>query len=151
MAVSGTHAYVADDSSGLQVIDITNPQSPQIVGSVDTPDYAYGVAVSGTHAYVADRGSGLQVIDITESPEPPDRGQRGHAGLRPWRGRFGHPRLRRGLLTSGLQVIDITNPQSPQIVGSVDTPGRAFGVAVSGTHAYVASSLPTPNPLPVFR
>ena len=41
-------------------------------------------------------------------------------------------------MTIGLQVIDITNPESPQIVGSVDTPGDACGVAVSGTHAYVA-------------
>ena len=42
MAVSGTYAYVADDDSGLQVIDITNPASPQIVGSVDTPGEARG-------------------------------------------------------------------------------------------------------------
>jgi hypothetical protein len=39
---------------------------------------------------------------------------------------------------SGLLVIDIANPASPQIVGSVDTPGHANGVAVSGTYAYIA-------------
>jgi hypothetical protein len=38
----------------------------------------------------------------------------------------------------GFLVIDITNPASSQIVGSVDTPGSAYGVAVSGMHAYVA-------------
>ena len=52
------------------MIDITNPQSPQIVGSVDTPGEAFGVAVSGTYAYVADYRSGLQVIDITNSQGP---------------------------------------------------------------------------------
>jgi hypothetical protein len=36
VTVSGTYAYVADYLSGLQVIDITDPESPQIVGSVDT-------------------------------------------------------------------------------------------------------------------
>jgi hypothetical protein len=41
------------------VIDITNPASPGIVGSVDTPDYASGVAVLGNYAYVADESSGL--------------------------------------------------------------------------------------------
>ncbi len=70
VAVSGTHAYVADYLSGLQVIDIANPASLQIVGSVDTPGAAWGVAVSGTHAYVADYGSGLQVIDITNPASP---------------------------------------------------------------------------------
>ncbi len=70
VAISGTHTYVADGDSGLQVIDITNPQSPQIMGSVDTPERALGVAVSGTHAYVADWKSGLQVIDITNPQSP---------------------------------------------------------------------------------
>ena len=93
----GHHAYVADGESGLQVIDITNPQSPQIVGSVDTPGNADGVAVSGTHAYVADYGFRSPGDRHHESPESPDRGQRGHAGVCLWRGRLGHPRLRRGL------------------------------------------------------
>jgi hypothetical protein len=62
VAVSGTHAYVADWGSGLQVIDITSPQSPQIVGGVDTPDAARGVAVSGTHAYIAGIESGLTIL-----------------------------------------------------------------------------------------
>ena len=46
------------------MIDITNPKSPQIVGSVDTPGNAYDVAISGTFAYVADSGSGLQVLPL---------------------------------------------------------------------------------------
>ena len=96
VAVSGTYAYVADCDSGLQVIDITNPASPQIVGSVDTPGSAYGVAVSGTHAYVADGELRSPGDRHHESREPPDRGQRGHAGRCLWRGRLGHPRLRRG-------------------------------------------------------
>jgi hypothetical protein len=70
VAISETHAYVADSESGLQVIDITNPSSPQIVGSVDTPGYAYGVAISETHAYIADHSSGLHVIDITNPASP---------------------------------------------------------------------------------
>jgi len=50
VAVSGNHAYVADRESGLQVIDVTNPASPQIVGSVSMPGSAWGVAVSGSYA-----------------------------------------------------------------------------------------------------
>ncbi len=45
VAISGSHAYVANEQAGLQVIDITNPESPKIVGSVDTPVFAEGVAV----------------------------------------------------------------------------------------------------------
>ena len=54
VAVSGNYAYVADDESGLRVIDITNPSSPFEAGYYDTPGYASGVAVAGNYAYVAD-------------------------------------------------------------------------------------------------
>jgi hypothetical protein len=137
VAVSGTYAYVADGYSGLLVIDITNPASPQIVGNADTPGNSTGVAVSGTYAYVSDYDYGLQVIDITNPASPQIVGSVDtpggtlgvavsgtHAYVADW--------------DYGLQVIDITNPASPQIVGSVDTPGGADDVAVSGTHAYVA-------------
>ena len=37
----------------------------------------------------------------------------------------------------GLQIIDNAPPESASIVKSVDTPGGAFGVAVSGKYAFV--------------
>ena len=55
---------------GTVMIDITNPASPAIVGSVDTPADASGVAVAGDYAYVADDFSGLRVVDIA-NPESP--------------------------------------------------------------------------------
>ena len=38
-----------------------------IIGSIDTPGYAYGVTLStdGTKAFVADSYSSLQIVDIT--------------------------------------------------------------------------------------
>ena len=44
-----------------------------------------------------------------------------------------------GLTYFGSRVIDVSNPFSPaEVVGSWDTPDRAYGVAVSGSYAYVA-------------
>jgi len=43
--VSGDYAYVADWTSGLQVVDMSDPTNPTIAGSVDTPGAAYGVCV----------------------------------------------------------------------------------------------------------
>ncbi len=63
VAVSGTLAYVADNTSGLQVVDVSNPTAPVILGSVVTPGFARDVAISGTLAYVADLGSGLLEAD----------------------------------------------------------------------------------------
>ncbi|HOX24542.1 MAG TPA: hypothetical protein PLL30_02135 [Candidatus Krumholzibacteria bacterium] len=70
VSISGSYAYVVDLDAGLQVIDITDPASPQLVGGVGTSDWAYSIAVSGSHAYVAAREAGLQVIDITDPVSP---------------------------------------------------------------------------------
>jgi hypothetical protein len=70
VAVSGNYAYVADDTAGLQVIDVSNPANPQWVGGYDTSGNAFGVAVSGNYAYVADGQVGFQVIDVSNPANP---------------------------------------------------------------------------------
>jgi len=52
VAVLVGHAYVADGSGGLRVIDISTPSAPVEVGFVDTG--ATGVAVAAGYAYVAE-------------------------------------------------------------------------------------------------
>jgi hypothetical protein len=70
VALSGAHAYVVALLDGLQVVDITDPVSPRIVGRVGTPGSGHGVAVAGTHAYVAADWSGLEVFDISDPSRP---------------------------------------------------------------------------------
>jgi hypothetical protein len=72
--VVGRYAYVADDSSGLQIIDISNPTTPTIKGNYDTSGNAWGVQVVGNYAYIADSGSGLQIIDISNPTTPTLKG-----------------------------------------------------------------------------
>jgi len=131
---------VADDWSGLQVIDITDSAHPVIVGYCDTPCWAYSVHVAGAYAYVADcsaYSSKLQVIDISDPAHPtivgscyiPDFSYDVEvAGSYVYMASY----------SSGLQVIDITDPVHPAIVGSCDTLDHAYGVYVAGSYAYVA-------------
>ena len=64
------YAYVIDGFSGLQIIDISNPASPIIVGRVETPGYTDGVYVKGNYAYVTNGSFGLQVINISNPASP---------------------------------------------------------------------------------
>jgi hypothetical protein len=61
VVVSGTVAYVADISGGLQVIDESNPAIPVRLGSYNTISNVHGVAVSGSLAFVAEGAAGLQI------------------------------------------------------------------------------------------
>jgi hypothetical protein len=136
VAVSGNYAYVADQLSGLQVIDISDPTNPTSAGSYDTPGSAYGVAISGDYAYVADRLSGLQTIDISD-PENPTLA-----------GGYDTPSDAMSVAISGdyayvadfmtLQVINISDPTNPTLAGSCSTPGTAWRVDISGDYAYIA-------------
>lgn len=54
----------------LRVIDISNPESPVIVGSVERPLGAQDVYVAEGYAYLAAYENGLQIIDITNPQNP---------------------------------------------------------------------------------
>ena len=62
--VVGNYAYIADNASGLQIIDISNPSAPTLKGTYDT-SYARDVAIAGNYAYIADYDAGLKIIDIS--------------------------------------------------------------------------------------
>jgi hypothetical protein len=69
VTIEDIHAYVANLDLGLQVVDISNPASPIIVGSGNTPGAAVAVAVVGGLAYVADHFGGLQILPA-QCPAP---------------------------------------------------------------------------------
>src|SRR5262245_39121683 len=48
--VSGKFAYVAAGATGLQVVNVSNPFSPVIVASLDTPGNANDVRIVGNLA-----------------------------------------------------------------------------------------------------
>ena len=137
VAISCSYAYVADWESGLHVIDVSTPSSPQLVCSVDTPDCACGVAISGSYAYVAGHNSGLLVIDISSPFNPQLVGSLSIPGSA-WGVVISGSYAYIAGEDSGLHVINISNPFNPQLVGSVDTPDYAYSVAVSGSCACVA-------------
>jgi len=144
LAVSGDYAYVTDekhipDSGGLRVIDIADPGSPVLVGSVDTPGRPHSVVVSDGLAYVADSELGLQVFDVTDPTAPaligsqdldPPAGASAlaisghHAYVTGW------PKM--------LRVFDVSDPTDPRLVFQQSQPGYASDVRVSGNHAYVS-------------
>src|SRR3972149_6016900 len=137
--VSGSYAYVAAGSSGLQVVNVSNPSSPFIAGYMDTPGNANDVKIVGQYAYVADGSTGLSIIDISNPVTPLFTGTIDTPETA-WdvvvSGNYAY--IADGL--SGLQVLDISNPAVPTLAGSVDTPGTAKGVAISGNYAVIADS-----------
>ena len=117
----GTVAYVTG-SSGLQIIDITNPALPVIIGSLDTLGSAKGITLSndGTIAYVL--AGGLQIIDVSNSSAPVIIGSADTSGSA-----YDFTLSNDGTLAYvadnffnlKMQIIDVSNPSAPVTVSSV--------------------------------
>ena len=72
MVVAGIHAYVANNSNGLQIVNVTNPASMSLVGNYDLP--SFGIAntldVSGNYVYLAYMVGGFKVVDVSTPSNP---------------------------------------------------------------------------------
>ena len=74
VALSGdkSHAYVADMHGGLQLIDVTDKQTPAIVGEIvpERVDQAFKVTAVGDTVYFLDKYNGVYVVDARDPSEP---------------------------------------------------------------------------------
>jgi hypothetical protein len=142
VAVSGSYAYVAGRSSdSLVVVDISNPASPVIRGSVVSSSLLYGVRMQ-LRARGWRRAPRLCLGTI----------HRTHArGATACRSSLAHSRARShvlctqatrvavigsyayvtALLSHSLVVVDVSNPASPVIRGSVVSSSLLEGVGVA--------------------
>lgn len=138
VAVSGNFAY-AVNWDGLTVVDVTDPTVPQELGSVGIAGGPVSVAVSGSYAYVADEILGLHVVDVADPSTPIEV-----ALVEIWDTYNWDVAVQDSFAylanDAGLWVIDITDPTTPSAVGSLYTMGSVgvFGIAVSGSYAYLA-------------
>lgn len=135
VAVAGDMAYIADGSSGLRVIDISDPANPVFSGAMATYNSANAVEVAGNYAYVADGTAGLTVCNIAYPGPGPSQvfDTPGYAQDVAIAGDYAY--VADG--DSGLYVLDITN-ELPTYAGNIPTLDYASGVDVQGNYAYVA-------------
>ena len=153
--VAGHYAYVtAFNAANFTVIDISNPTSPQIVGTVhDNTQMALPVdiALQGNYAYVADQASGsspkLTVVDISNPASPKivatdiDAALNGAYRIRV-RGDFAYLS---GSSAQTISAVDISSPASPRTAGFVYDPNhlnKTTGLDLDPTGAYVVASSP---------
>lgn len=70
VSLSSNYALVANDCSGLQVIDISDPQNPILGDNFCTPDVARNIFIYGNYAYLTNYNHGIRIFDISNPSEP---------------------------------------------------------------------------------
>jgi len=135
--VAGDFAYLADGLKGLQVVNIIDKTSPEIIGNYDTSGNACGIFIDGNYAYVADGEQGIVIIDITDKTNPmltANLSTDGYA-LKIY---VSKDYAYVAADDQGLIIINISTKTHPVITGVYDTPGTASGIFVRDIFAFVA-------------
>ncbi len=185
--VSGSHAYIADQGSGLQVLDISNPLNPYICDSVDlsstcldvavttvgaqafaytatrnwgvsyidvtNPQFiqyighseypsmagnnAIGIDIANDHIYVADTNNGLEIFSISGGGTLSSRGSYNPGSDQAFDVSVTGTNACVAFISSGLVVVDVSNPSSPSSSKSYDTVDSLHAVGASGNYAYI--------------
>lgn len=140
-----TTAQVGDGRGYLLVLSLADPSKPQLIGSLDLQSPALGLAVNKGYAYVASGAAGLRIIDVSD-PEAlrqvglAETGQKVTAVAV-----AGHyvyvteDKSSETSLSGALQVIDVVNPATPQVIGSLELTYYAQAITIIDDYAYLAS------------
>jgi len=63
--------FLADASSGLKIINISNPLNPHLIKSLgDSYNETLDITIDGKFAYIADGIDGLEILDLTNPANP---------------------------------------------------------------------------------
>ncbi len=143
--VYGKYAYLARGTYGLCLVDISNPYDIFEKTCFDTDGSAEKVFVSGKYAYVAD-GAGsasageFDIIDISDPDNLTSVVNYNAAGSVDdvyVKGKYAF--LAAG--SSGLQILDISDPSNPSSVKSLDPNiGDAHSLTLAGDYLYLTDA-----------
>ncbi|MFQ6096627.1 MAG: LVIVD repeat-containing protein [Armatimonadota bacterium] len=146
-------AYLADMDSGLVVVDVSTPAEPRRVSSASwTARYPTAEIVRGERntIYIAASRHGLVIVDVSDPTRPAVV-----ARYRPLRvGKAEGLAVRQGTvflamgsraiglttINNGLHIIDVSDPQSPSLLGMARFPGWVEGVHVADSMVFVANT-----------
>ena len=128
--------YVADNTLGLVVIDLSDPTTPSIITQIDTPGGIQDLALYDGYLYAAEGGAGIEVFSLA-NPEQPASVNTLDAGSS----------IISVSLTSaslwatsheGVHLWDVSSPENAHPVGFQATDEWAMHVDARGDMAYVA-------------
>jgi hypothetical protein len=130
---------VNESKSGMVVLDISDMESPNELGSIMTPGDAVDLLIEGDYAYIADYEHGVRIVDISD---PKNLVEVGHFDDS---GQASKIVLKNNILylaekLGGFVVIDVSDPHAPKQIAKFQhrNDGQATAVEIVNDLAYVA-------------
>ncbi|MBD3353032.1 MAG: hypothetical protein GF364_16245 [Candidatus Lokiarchaeota archaeon] len=138
----GNYLYVADGSNKqLEVVDVSDPTNPTLLGYEQFDYYAYDVFVLSNTAYVASGPKGLRTVNITD-PANPDYMSNYETDMNTWEVVvIDDLAYTANGIMDGLKIINVSDPYAMTLKGSYTSIswGEVYDVDVSGDYAYITN------------
>ncbi len=144
VAITGNVALTGNDGGGMDTVDVSNPARPVALGHIGTEPVS-NIAVLGNTAVLVNYGDEVvSIVDVAQPAMPVLRST--YTALNGWDPSF----LGANLVLAGstresspkpkINVLNISNPASPQSIGSVQlstSVGSPSGISFSGNWGFV--------------
>jgi len=129
--------YVINVWAGIQVVDISNRETPKEIGKYLNDHRAHNFYIDGNYGFLSDELEGVHIIDISNPAVLTRVGKITTEGNAFWVVAQ-NPYVFVAEEEKGITIYDITNPASPVKVGNFDTPGWAWELIIKDDILYVA-------------
>lgn len=152
VATQGTYAYVVrnDGTPDFLIINISNPASPTLVGSLSLAGVPTNIAVSGNYAYVTNTSdtAEMQIIDVTTPTTPVLRSSFNAAGASDGTGvyvsgSFAYLTRKANSANNEFVIINVATPTSPTRVSWLNLNVNMNEVYVYGLTVYIVTDSDT--------
>jgi hypothetical protein len=136
LATVGAHLAVGT-TAALELLDVSSSGEPTQVATLSIPTTS--LSVDGGRVYVGTLAGEFLVLDLTDPGAPLEVGRVPLPGLPHALQSAGPSLLLVAAERAGLLLVDVSNPASPSVRSSLDVGSPVFGVALSGSTAWIAA------------
>jgi len=136
VAVRDNFAYLAQKNGPFMILEISDPESILIAYEIETST-VWDIELSGNYAFLAEGNHGIRVVNIEIPTEAFTCGQ-----LSNHQQMLGLDAVGDSLYatdsTGEVHHIDISDPENPLFLETIELPGDPYEIAVLDGYAYVA-------------
>lgn len=120
--ISGNTAFFVENITGLELVNVTNPEIPVQYSTFHSPGNCYDVKIAEHIAYVADGNTGISVISVSNPSQPyfiNTKNTETNIRFIDYSPNF----LFTGEGSSGVEVLNVFNTVAPEYVGYFEPGG----------------------------
>ncbi|MEA4938079.1 MAG: hypothetical protein VB091_00670, partial [Christensenella sp.] len=149
---------VTTNNYELQLVDVSNPESPQLVSTLAKNSGGEAVRFLNSTTLITTGDPGVWIVDVSDPKNPKKVSELAIPGSI-MEAHIDGTTAYLPNLGNGVEVVDLSDLANPKLIGSIPTIGLAYDCFIDGDLLYVADSFAgmtiyqrgTANPTPVAK